>query len=294
MAKLLLVFCVGFVRSSKGVPISDILTTVAHRPWPLPSGRWAMTQHWNDLLFAHWPVGAEELNALLPEGLVADTFDGSAWVGIVPFWMDRIQMNGAPMVPGANRFAELNLRTYVRQRNSNLAGVYFFSLDAANPIAVAVARMVFQLPYFWARMSVKHHGDKDLQYSSERLFSRRPARFRAVYRSLGPTHALEQSRPGSIEYFLTERYCLYTTDSRGELHQGNIHHLPWPLERAEAEIEINDLPTAHGIRLPDVPPLLHYARELTVYVWNIERVPMMHALRPTAAVAATKAWSRNL
>ncbi|HEY0758690.1 MAG TPA: DUF2071 domain-containing protein [Acidisarcina sp.] len=270
------------------MPISDILSAVAHRPWPIPATRWAMTQRWNDLLFAHWPVPAEEMTALLPSGLVADTFDGSAWVGIVPFWMDRIQMHGAPMVPGANRFAELNLRTYVRQRNSNAAGVYFFSLDAANPIAVAVARMVFQLPYFWARMSVKHHGDRDLQYSSERLFTRHPARFKAVYRSLGPTHALEQSRAGSIEHFLTERYCLYTTDSRGELHRGNIHHLPWPLERAEAEIQWNDLPTAHGIHLPDVPPLLHYARELTVYVWSLERVPVMHSRRAAAAVAATR------
>lgn len=244
-----------------------------------------MTQRWNDLLFAHWPVAADELDLLLPEGLVADTFDGSAWVGIVPFWMDRIQMNGAPMVPGANRFAELNLRTYVRQRNSNIAGVYFFSLDAANPIAVAVARMVFQLPYFWAKMSVRHRGDRDLVYSSERLFSRNPARFRAVYRSLGPGSP-DPTSPGSIEYFLTERYCLFTTDSRGQLHRGNIHHLPWPLERAEAEIEINDLAAAHGIRLPKVPPLLHYARELTVYVWTLEAVPVMHSRRPAAAVAA--------
>jgi len=268
--------------------MSDILSTVGHRPWPIPTSRWAMTQRWNDLLFAHWPVTAADIDRLLPPGLVADTFDGSAWVGVVPFWMDRIQINGLPLIPGANRFAELNLRTYVRQRNSNIAGVYFFSLDAANPLAVAVARMSFKLPYYWARMSVRHRGDNDLQYSSQRLFAPRPARFRAVYRSLGPTHALEQGRPGSIEYFLTERYCLYTTDSRGELHRGNIHHLPWPLERAEAEIELNDLPTAHGIRLPDVRPLLHYARELTVYVWNLEPAALLHARRPVAAAVATR------
>jgi uncharacterized protein YqjF (DUF2071 family) len=266
----------------------DILSTVGHRPWPIPVTRWAMIQRWNDLLFAHWPVPAADIDKLLPRGLVADTFDGEAWVGVVPFWMDRIQINGLPLIPGANRFAELNLRTYVRQRNSNLAGVYFFSLDAANPLAVAVARMAFQLPYYWARMSVRHRGDRDLQYSSERLFSRRPARFRAVYRSAGASGALNPSRPGSIEYFLTERYCLYTTDSRGELHRGNIHHLPWPLETAEAEFELNDLPTAHGIRLPDVTPLLHYARELTVYVWNLEPAALLHARRPAAAAVATR------
>ena len=114
-----------------------------------------MTQRWNDLLFAHWPVPAAQIARLLPEGLAVDTFDGSAWVGVVPFWMDRVQLRGLPLVPGANRFPELNLRTYVREANTNVAGVYFFSLDAANPAAVAVARIFFHLPYYWAKMSIQ-------------------------------------------------------------------------------------------------------------------------------------------
>ena len=125
--------------------MKDILSETGHRPWPLPRSAWTMTQRWNDLLFAHWPVPAGEIASLLPPGLVADTFDGSAWVGVVPFWMDRIRLRGMPLIPGANHFPELNLRTYVRERNSNMAGVYFFSLDAANPAAVAVARMFFKL-----------------------------------------------------------------------------------------------------------------------------------------------------
>ena len=247
-----------------------------------------MTQRWNDLLFAHWPVPASQVAPLLPEGVAVDTFDGSAWIGIVPFWMDRIQFRGTPIIPGANRFPELNLRTYVRETHGNLAGVYFFSLDAANPAAVAVARAVFHLPYYWARMSILHRDRGELSYSSERLLTRRPVRFKAGYKGLGRMGTLDQSRPGSIEYFLTERYALYTAGSGGRLHKGNIHHLPWPLELAEAEIELNELPAAHGIRLPDTPPLLHYARELVVYIWTLELVPSLRSRASVAAIPAAK------
>jgi uncharacterized protein len=263
---------------------NPILSTVSHRPWPLPQTRWAMTQRWNDLLFAHWPLPAAQISRLLPSGLTVDTFDGSAWVGIVPFWMDRIQIRGLPIIPGANRFPELNLRTYVRETNTNVAGVYFFSLDAANPAAVFVARTFFHLPYYWAKMSIQHRDAREFHYSSERLFTRKPARLHASYRGLGRMNTLDQSRPGTIEHFLTERYALYTTGPGGKLHRGNIHHLPWPLELAEAEFELNELPAAHGIQLPDTKPLLHYARELVVYVWSLELAPSLLKHPAVAAV----------
>jgi uncharacterized protein YqjF (DUF2071 family) len=262
---------------------NDILSAIGHRPWPLPQTRWVMTQRWNDLLFAHWPLPAAQVAHLLPEGLAVDTFDGSAWIGVVPFWMDRVQIRGLPLVPGANRFPELNLRTYVREAGTNAAGVYFFSLDAANPFAVAAARLFFHLPYYWARMSIKHHDDKEFHYSSQRLLTPNPVRFQARYRGLGRMNTTDSSRPGTIEHFLTERYALYTTGARGKLHRGNIHHLPWPLELAEAEFERNELPQAHGIKLPDTAPLLHYARELVVYVWSLELAP---ALMKHPAVSA--------
>ncbi|HTD54139.1 MAG TPA: DUF2071 domain-containing protein, partial [Silvibacterium sp.] len=123
----------------------EILSATSHRPWPLPNAQWIMIQRWNDLLFAHWPVPPAQIAPLLPANLTLDTFDGAAWVGIVPFWMDQIRMHRWPEIPGANRFPELNLRTYVREAHSNLAGVYFFSLDAANPLAVAGARLFFKL-----------------------------------------------------------------------------------------------------------------------------------------------------
>jgi uncharacterized protein YqjF (DUF2071 family) len=266
----------------------DALSVVAHRPFVIPKAPWRMTQRWRDLLFAHWPIPPEELAPLLPPGLQVDTFDGSGWVGVVPFWMDRIQIRGLPRIPGASRFPELNLRTYVREKNTNRGGVYFFCLEAANLLAVAMARMVFHLPYHWARMSIRARGEREFTYQSERLFSPKPVRFRAHYRGLGKMRILEQSQPGTIEYFLTERYCLFTVNPRGELLRGDIHHVPWPLEAAEAEIELNDLPAAHGIRIPEIPPLLHYSRELAVYIWALDRAPLL-PLKGLEAVGARPA-----
>jgi uncharacterized protein len=261
----------------------DTLSTTSHRPWPLPQSHWSMTQRWNDLLFAHWPVPAAQITPLIPPDLVVDTFDGSAWVGVVPFWMDQIRFRGLPSIPGANRFPELNLRTYVREPNTNLRGVYFFSLDAANPLAVAFARAVYKLPYYWSKMKIEHCDNREFSYSSERRFARTPARFRARYRSLG-----QASDKHGLEQFLTERYALYTAGPGGALFKGNIHHLPWPLERAEAEFEINELPAAHGIELPDTKPLLHYSRELVVYIWALEPLPALVQQRAGTPVPAPK------
>ncbi len=131
---------------SRNSPPEETLSVVNHRPYALPKRPWTMMQRWNDLLFAHWPIPAAKLEALLPSGLQVDTFDQSAWLGVVPFWMDRVQLRGVPRIPGASRFPELNLRTYVRERNTNRAGVYFFCLEASNPLAVMMARAVFHCP----------------------------------------------------------------------------------------------------------------------------------------------------
>ena len=263
----------------------EFLIRTSHRPRPLPSGRWAMTQRWNDLLFAHWPVPAASITALLPEGLQVDTFQGSAWLGVVPFWMNKIKVRGLPEVLSARSFPELNLRTYVRDRNSGTAGVYFFSLDAANLMAVGVARAFYHLPYHWAEMRFEQKTERDFSFSSRRCFSSQPVLFKARYRGLGPTRKLAESRPGSLEYFLTERYYLFSLNWAGQLVRAGIHHLPWPLEEAEAEIEQNDLASAIGIQLPDQAPILHYSRRLAVYIWPAEVLRPKLAARPvTVAV----------
>lgn len=245
------------------------LTQVAHRPYPLPSGQWRLTQRWNDLLFAHWPVAAEEIAAFLPAGLEVDLFDGWAWVGVVPFWMDGVKTRVAGEValgtPGASAFPELNVRTYVRSKATGLAGVFFFALDAASLLAVVGARTLFSLPYFWAEMS-RTTSERGVEYTSRRLLTRTPARFEASYRPVGPVMA--PSRPGSIEHFLTERYALFTLRG-GRFAVGHIQHLPWPLQPAAAEIRVNGIAAAHGIRLPGSAPLLHFARSLDVFLWSL-------------------------
>ena len=256
----------------------------SHSPRPLPSGRWVMTQRWNDLLFAHWPVPASALAPLLPEGLQIDTFQGSAWLGVVPFWMDRIKFRGVPAIPIARSFPELNLRTYVRDSQSGVPGVYFLSLDASSALAVAFARTVYNLPYYWAEMRLDQRSEREFGFYSRRRLSKQPVIFKARYRGLGPTRRLAESRSGSLEYFLTERYTLFTRDSAGHSMRASIHHIPWPLEEAEAEIERNDLPSVFGIRLPDQPPVLHYSRRLAVYVWQLER---MQAVRNPQRIPAT-------
>jgi hypothetical protein len=229
-----------------------------------------MAQRWNDLLFAHWPISADDMTRLLPGGLEVDTFDGYAWVGVVPFWMDRVRTRAVGerciAIPGTTTFCELNLRTYVRSRTTGLRGVYFFSLDAASALAVIGARTFFHLPYFFASMYRRIESDGTVEYSSNRLLTSSRIRFKARYCGLGEVAG--PSRNGTLEHFLTERYCLFAQHA-GQVLVGHIHHLPWPLEAAEAEIELNELPAAHGIALPDRPPVLHFARKLEVYLWSL-------------------------
>ncbi len=258
----------------------------SQRPRPLPTGHWAMTQRWNDLLFAHWRVPLSQVAKLLPDGLQVDTFQGSAWLGVVPFWMDRIKLRGVPPIPGARSFPELNLRTYVRDQQTGTPGVYFFSLDAGSLLAVAAARTFYHLPYYWAEMRLEQRSEREFDCFSRRRFVNRPVIFRARYRGLGPSHKLIESRSDTIEYFLTERYCLFSCDSAGRLVRANIHHVPWPLEEAEAEIERNDLAEAIGIELPDQEPVLHYSRRLAVYVWPAEQVRRILATGRTPVVVA--------
>jgi uncharacterized protein YqjF (DUF2071 family) len=263
----------------------EYLVRTSHRPRPLPTGRWAMTQRWNDLLFVHWPVPASSIQALLPEGLQVDTFQGSAWLGVVPFWMDRIKVRGAPLIPGASCYAELNLRTFVRDQRTRTPGTFSLSLDASNLLTVGVGRFFHRLPYHWAEMRLEQGKDRDFSFFSRRRLTNHPVLFQARYRGLGPTRKLAESCCGSIEYFLMERNCVFSTNRSGQLLRANLHHIAWPLEEAEAQIDRNDLAAEFGIQLPNQDPVLHYMRRLAVYIWPAERVRPTVATRPvTVAV----------
>jgi hypothetical protein len=245
-----------------------------------------MTQRWNDLLFAHWPVPASSIAAILPEGLEPDIFQGSAWLGVVPFWLDRIKVRGLPNLPGMRSFPDLNVRTYVRDANTGTPGMYFFSLDATNLLAVALAHTFFHLPYHWAEMRLDQRTEREFSFSSRRRFTSEPVMFKARYRGLGPTRKLAEASNGTLEYFLMERSSLFTCNRQGQAVRSSLHHVPWPLEDAEADIERNDLASSIGITLPDIQPVLHYSRRLAVYVWPRELVRTALAGRPVT-VAAT-------
>lgn len=264
----------------------EYMIRTSQRPRPLPTGRWFMTQRWNDLLFAHWPVAASQIAPLLPEGLEPDIFQGSAWIGAVPFWLDRIKLNGVPVIPGVRSFPDLNLRTYVRDQQTGTPGVYFFSLDAGNLLAVGVARGFFHLPYYWAEMRFEQRTEREFAFYSRRRFSFNPVLFKARYRGLGPTRKLAEIRGGSLEYFFTERHCLFSRNRDGETTLSSLHNVSWPLEDAEAEIEHNDLAAAIGVRLPAQSPVLHYARRLAVYIWPARLMKPAMASRPVAVAVS--------
>jgi uncharacterized protein YqjF (DUF2071 family) len=230
----------------------------------LPSGLWRWRQSWHDLLFAHWRVPADRLKFFVPPGVTIQEFDGTSWVGLVPFRMEGVMMRPLPDLPGVSAFSELNLRLYVEV--DGRPGVWFVSLDAANQLAVWAARLLFQLPYFYATMTVRQQHDH-IHYRSLRRSSARVA-FSGTY---WPTSAVFESTPGTIEHFLTERYCLYTLGRDGSLLRANIHHQPWPLQLAQAHIDENTIGSGQGIELEGPPALLHFSKSLDVVVWPLEQ-----------------------
>jgi uncharacterized protein YqjF (DUF2071 family) len=246
--------------------MANPLDEIAHRPWPVPPGPWIMAQSWHDLLFAHWPVDAALLRPLIPPPLSIDTFAGEAWVGLVPFRMSGVRIRGTPALPWFSQFPELNVRTYVSLEGK--PGVWFFSLDAGNSIAVTVARGWFHLPYFRARMSCEAI-DGDIRYASERTHQgAAKAVFSASYRPLGQPF---EAQPGTLDHFLTERYCLYAAAGQ-RIFRGEIHHRPWQLQAATVNLTQNTMTVAAGFSLADRAPLLHFAQCQDVVVWAPERI----------------------
>jgi uncharacterized protein YqjF (DUF2071 family) len=261
---------IGVMASSE---LEKALDQTDHRPYPLPEGPWILRMRWHDLLFMHWPVPEGWLRPLIPPVLELDTFDGSAWLGVVPFRMEGVRPRFLPAVPWLSSFPELNLRTYVTHREK--PGIWFFSLDAHNPMAVRLARATFGLPYFDAEMSCEVRDD-EVRYRSVRTHKGAPsARLVDTYR---PTDERLDSRPGTLENFLTERYCLYSAGASnrvsgsGRVRRGDIHHRLWPLQGAEVEAEEFEMTAQIGLALPDTEPTLHYARRLDVVAWPPKRI----------------------
>ncbi|HEX5762032.1 MAG TPA: DUF2071 domain-containing protein [Solirubrobacterales bacterium] len=255
------------------VPLEDLASAVrqgtstskvAHRPWPLPERFWVMGQSWIDLLFAHWRVDAERLRRVIPTGLELEEIDGSAWIGITPFEVRALRARFTLPAPVVSAFPELNVRTYVTVDGK--PGLYFLSLDADSRFAVAAARRTYRFPYFHARMSVRREGET-IEYGSERVPGAGPA---AAFRgSYGPLGEAFEPVPGSLERKLIERYCAYTLDEKSRVLRAEIHHRPWRVHEAEAEISDNTMTVPFGIEL-EGEPLLHMARPQDVAIWPHE------------------------
>lgn len=233
-----------------------------HRPWPIPGGPWRMGQTWRHLLFAHWPIDAELLRRHVHPALPIDEFDGSAWLGITPFLVEALRMRGTLPLPLLSNFPELNIRTYATIDGK--PGVVFLRLDTPSRAAIGAARMAYRLPYAHASLSVRVDDDGAATARSSRDDG-------TICMDYAPTGPSFEARPGTLEYFLTERYRLYTTGDDGHLRWAEIHHRPWPLREGRAEV------SRHGY-LPEGlvlegDPLVHVADRQDVVIWPLSGPP---------------------
>ena len=219
-----------------------------------------MKQVWKDLLFLHWPVEPEVVQATLPEGLEVDTFDGKAWLGVVPFDMEGVTARGCPAPSTVSDFPELNLRTYVTRKG--IPGVWFYSLDVTKALPVWAANTFFHLPYFKADMHI-HRNGSEIHYRHQR----EDLAFEATY---APVDAPQNYPSDSFEMWSTSRYCLYAQSKRGQFFRGHIHHAPWPLQPARVDIQTNTFLNRYPVG--ERHPSALYSKELHVVVYPLERV----------------------
>ena len=213
----------------------------------LPALPFVMHQCWEQLLFLHWSFDPTLIQASMPPGLTVDVFDGKAWVAIVPFLMRKIRPRFSPAVPGVSNFLETNLRTYVYDEQGR-PGVWFYSLECNQPLAVWVARTGFYLPYQHASMTAVQGPDQRMIYTSQRRGDAQVSRFEYQLRS-----RVGEAEPGSLEFFLAERYALFSKTPRG-LRLGRVHHRPYPVAQAEVSSWDTRLFTLNGLPEPGRPP----------------------------------------
>lgn len=234
----------------------------SHRLWPLPDIPWIITQTWNNLLFAHYPVDLKVLQSLIPDELTLDTYNGTGWVGIVAFRITGSRVRGVPPLPGMANFPEINVRTYVTIDEK--PGVYFLSMDASNILVVGGARTLYHLPYVTSEMKVDYN-HPFIKYKSNRL-DNCGAALNCSYRPISDPYNAPAS---SFEKWMAERYCLYTVNKRGELRRCDILHQPWLLQKAEANISLNTMLSSQGIPVESDKPILHFSKKKKVRMWPL-------------------------
>jgi uncharacterized protein YqjF (DUF2071 family) len=261
------------------VTAGSLLYAVEHRPWLPPDSQWLLSQRLNDSLFAHFAIDPPTLRRLVPDALTLDLYDGVAWLTIAPCFTSHVRPSGVPPLPVVSYFSQVNLRTYVTMAGK--PGFFYFSVDAANLSAVWFARVFFRMPYWHSTIQVsgatiqaRNPQDKSIRFRSRRLHgpaSRNgPARFEATY---SPEGEPERARRGSLDEFLTERYCAYSWN-RHRLYRTEVHHQPWALQRTSVEIHANSIAEPLGLALPPRPDLCHFSRSLKMLAWAPETVAL--------------------
>ncbi|HEY0394425.1 MAG TPA: DUF2071 domain-containing protein [Candidatus Elarobacter sp.] len=239
---------------------------------------WRIAMDWVDALFLHWPVPVESLRARIPAGLELDTFEGAAWVSVVAFHIARARHRGAPAALAWRRFPEINVRTYVS--DAERSGVWFFSLDAGSPVAVELGRRLVHLPYYRSSISAALDATS-ASYRLQRTDWRAPAaRFSAEASFEGEVRT---AVPGTLEHWLAERYCFFTTNRRGDILRGDVVHDPWPLRDATTRLSENTLLEAAGIVPTATAPLAHVSTGVMTRAWPLRNATSDASARSSAA-----------
>jgi uncharacterized protein len=237
-----------------------------HRSWPVPSKNWIMRQTWKNVFFAHWPILPERLRPSIPSTLEIETYQQMAWLGVVIFEIEGIYFRGLSPISVVLKFPEVNLRTYVQHKEK--PGVFFLSLDVANWASLSIAKRWYHLPYCKAKISYRKEGNIFHCQSVRKGNSNIPITFKGSFTPDSVSYFPEE---GTIDHWLTERSCLYSQDRRGNIYCGDIHHKPWPLQKATAEISNNTLPTPFGINISEKKPILHFSNGVDTLFWNIKK-----------------------
>jgi uncharacterized protein YqjF (DUF2071 family) len=259
------------------VTAGSLLYSVEHRPWLPPDANWLLSQSWDDLLLAHFAMDPPTLRRLVPDALTLDLYDGVAWLTISPFCTSHMRPSGIPPLPGISYFPQLNLRTYVTMQGK--PGVFYFSVDAANLSAVWFARVFYRMQYWHAGIQIsggtiraRRPRERTIHFRSSRLHGpatvHGPATLDVMY---SPEDEAERARPGSLDEFLTERYCVYSWNRR-KYYRTEVHHQPWPLQRTSIEIRANSIAEPFGFTLPVKPDVCHFSRSLKMLVWAPEAI----------------------
>ncbi|MBU8880406.1 DUF2071 domain-containing protein [Bacillus sp. FJAT-29790] len=244
----------------------NLINEVAHRPWPVPSNKWVMRQTWSNLLFLHWPISSESLRPYIPPSIQIDIFGEYAWLGVILFVTEGVYPRGLSSVSLACKFPEINLRTYVIYNGK--PGIYFLSLDSRNWASTMIGKSWFHLPYYYAQISFQQKGQAFHFQSTRKGKIDEPIKFSCNYAHSSEVYFTQE---GTLDHWLTERYCMFSSDKGSNIYSVDLHHRPWPLQKAEAEIYTNTLFSPFHFDLSEVKPLSHFSKGIDALFWNIKK-----------------------